>query len=114
MGEFNYKKEYDNWKWNIPEKYNIGFDCVDKHTLTDKKNKVALYWENFLGETDKFTYNEMKRLTNKFGNALKNLLHGDSGTLHPTKFSVRQVLEGYIRAKVPCRCFMDGCPFKGE
>ena len=73
MGEFNYEKEFKNWKWNIPEKYNIGYDCVDKHTLTNKKNKVALYWENADGETDKFTFNEMKTLTNKFGNALKNL-----------------------------------------
>ena len=73
MGAFVYKEEYKNWKWNIPEKYNIGYDCVDKHTETNKKNKVALYWENAAGESDKFTYNDMKRLTNKFGNALKNL-----------------------------------------
>lgn len=73
MGEFVYEEEYKNWKWNIPEKYNIGYDCVDKHTETNKKNKVALYWENAAGESDKFTYNDMKRLTNKFGNALKNL-----------------------------------------
>ena len=39
MGEFNYKKEYTNWKWDIPDEYNIGFDCVDKHTLTEKKNR---------------------------------------------------------------------------
>jgi acyl-coenzyme A synthetase/AMP-(fatty) acid ligase len=73
MGEFDYKKEYKNWKWDIPEKYNIGYDCVDKHTETNKKNKVALFWENEQGDSDKFTYNDMKRLTNKFGNALKNL-----------------------------------------
>lgn len=73
MGEFNYEKEYQNWKWNIPEQYNIGYDCVDKHTKTKKKNKIALYWENDNGESDKFTYNDMKSLTDKFGNALKNL-----------------------------------------
>jgi benzoate-CoA ligase family protein len=73
MGEFNYKKEYTRWKWNIPDNYNIGYDCVDKHCETDKKNKIALYWENSIGETDKFTYNDMKSLTNKFGNVLKNL-----------------------------------------
>lgn len=73
MGEFNYRKEYQNWKWDIPEKLNIGYDCVDKHTKTSKKNKVALFWENEEGETDKFTYSDMKSLTDKFGNALKNL-----------------------------------------
>ncbi len=73
MGEFNYEKEYQSWKWNIPKNYNIGYDCVDKHTETYKRNKVALYWENAKSETDKYTYNDMKRLTNKFGNVLKNL-----------------------------------------
>lgn len=73
MGEIDYKKEWSNWKWDIPNEYNIGYDVVDKHAKTDKKNKVALYWENAEGETDKFTFLEMKRLTNKFGNALKNL-----------------------------------------
>ena len=73
MGEFNYEKEYKNWKWKIPDNYNIGYDCVDKHTETERKNKIALYWEDSEGDTDKFTYNDMKRLTNKFGNALKDL-----------------------------------------
>jgi acetyl-CoA synthetase len=73
MGEFNYEKEFKNWKWNIPEKYNIGYDCVDKHTKTDKKNKVALYWEDAEGNSNKFTFLDMKNLTNKFGNALKKL-----------------------------------------
>jgi benzoate-CoA ligase family protein len=73
MGEFDYTKEYKKWKWDIPKKYNIGYDCVDKHTETNKKNKVALYWENDKGDSEKYTFNDMKRLTNKFGNALKNL-----------------------------------------
>ena len=73
MGEIDYKKEWSNWRWDIPNEYNIGYDVVDKHAKTDKKNKIALYWENAEGETDKFTFLEMKRLTNKFGNALKNL-----------------------------------------
>jgi len=73
MGEFIYEREYHNWKWNIPDDYNIGYDCIDKHTETEKKNKIALYWENAKGNSDKFTYNDMKRLTNKFGNALKDL-----------------------------------------
>lgn len=73
MGEIDYKKEWSNWRWDIPNEYNIGYDVVDKHAKTDKKNKIALYWENAEGETDKFTFLEMKRLTNRFGNALKNL-----------------------------------------
>jgi len=73
MGELNYKKEWSNWTWDIPKQYNIGYDVVDKHTKTDKKNKIALYWENAEGETDKFTFLDMKHLSNKFGNALKKI-----------------------------------------
>jgi len=73
MGEFNYEKEFHNWRWDIPDNYNIGYDCVDKHTETNKKNKIALYWENAEGESEKYTFNDMKRLTNKFGNILKTL-----------------------------------------
>jgi len=73
MGEFDYKKEFDSWKWKIPENYNIGYDCVDKHTKTNNKNKIALYWEDSEGNSDKFTYSEMKINTDKFGNVLKNL-----------------------------------------
>ncbi len=73
MGDFNYKKEYEKWTWEIPEKYNIGYDCVDKHAEGKNKDKICLYWENEKGETQKFTFSEMKRLTNKFGNILRNL-----------------------------------------
>ncbi len=72
MGELDYKKEWSDWNWDIPNEYNIGYDVVDKHTTTDKKNKIALYWENAQGDTDKFTFLDMKNLTNKFGNVLKS------------------------------------------
>jgi benzoate-CoA ligase family protein len=74
MGEeLKYNKAYETWKWNIPEKYNIGFDVIDKHATVKKGEKIALYWENSEGETKTFSFNKMKTLTNKFGNMLKTL-----------------------------------------
>ena len=73
MGEFNYEKEHKSWNWSIPKKYNIGVDVVDKHADSKSRNKVALYWENAEGTSKKFTFWEMKNLTNKFGNVLKKL-----------------------------------------
>ncbi len=73
MGKFIYKKEFGNWKWNIPEKYNIGYDIVDKHADGKNKDKVALFWEDSKGNSKKFTFGEMKILSNKFGNVLKNI-----------------------------------------
>jgi acetyl-CoA synthetase len=73
MGEFEYEKEYQAWKWDIPRKYNIGVDVVDKHADSESKNKVALFWENAAGQTVRYTFLDLKTLTNKFGNVLKNL-----------------------------------------
>ena len=73
MGEFEYEKTYKAWKWDIPKKYNIGADVVDKHASSKNRNKVALYWENAAGETAKYTFGDLKNLSNKFGNALKKI-----------------------------------------
>lgn len=84
MGEFDYKKEREQWKWNIPEKYNIGYDCIDKHAEGVNKNKKALIWENERGETNQFTFTEMKVMSDKFGNILRNL-----GFLKNDRFLIR-------------------------
>ncbi|MFO8051205.1 MAG: acyl-CoA synthetase [Thermoplasmatota archaeon] len=74
MGDFNYEEEYGKWEWDIPEYYNMGYDAVDKHVSDpDKKNKVALYWENDKGEARKYTFWEMSTLSNKVGNVLREL-----------------------------------------
>ena len=73
MGELDYEKEFNDWKWDIPKDYNIGVDVVDKHADSKSRNKVVLYWENAEGMSKKFTFLEMKDLTNKFGNVLKKL-----------------------------------------
>jgi benzoate-CoA ligase family protein len=73
MGEFNYKLECDKWQWNIPEYYNLGYDVVDKHANNQNKDKIALIWENENGESKKYSFSDMKKLSNKFGNLLRNL-----------------------------------------
>ena len=73
MGEFEYEKTYNAWKWDIPKKYNIGVDVIDKHVTSKNKNKVALYWENAAGVTARYTFWDLKVLTDKFGNVLRKL-----------------------------------------
>ncbi|MBN1280054.1 MAG: acyl-CoA synthetase [Candidatus Thermoplasmatota archaeon] len=73
MGEFDYTQACKHWKWNIPKQYNIGADVVDKHASSKNRNKVALYWENAAGQNEKYTFGDLKTLSNKFGNALKTL-----------------------------------------
>ena len=73
MGEFDYEKTYKAWKWDIPKKYNIGVDVIDKHAASKNRNKVALYWENAAGDTERYTFGDLKVLSDKFGNVLKKL-----------------------------------------
>lgn len=73
MGEFDYNIEYKKWNWNIPEYYNIGFDVVDKHANNKNRDKIALIWENENGLSEKYSFFDMKKLSNKFGNLLKKL-----------------------------------------
>lgn len=73
MGEFSYEEEVRKWKWDIPEKYNIGYDCVDKHVEQGNGDKTILYWEDSKGSKATYTFREMKELTDKFGNILRDL-----------------------------------------
>ena len=73
MGEFDYNKEYNAYTWDIPQSYNIGVDCVDKHVNAGHQNKICLYWENAKGDEQRFSFGEMKTLTDKFGNVLRSL-----------------------------------------
>ncbi len=73
MKTFNYTEEAKNWAWKIPKYYNLGYDCVDKHAEGQNRDKIALLWENEKGETKAYSFFEMKKLSNKCGNVLRNL-----------------------------------------
>lgn len=69
--KFHHENLCRAWRWKVPAYYNIGRDCTDKHAQRKShRNKVALYWENEEGETKRFTFAELARLTNQIGNAL--------------------------------------------
>ena len=73
MTEFEYDREYENWKWNVPDKFNMGLDCVDKHVDLGNGDKTALIWENEAGEVNRYTFAQMKEESDKFGNVLREL-----------------------------------------
>jgi len=68
---FDYKKHYKEVAWFKGKKLNAGYNAITKHTLTEKKNKVALYWEGAEGEKKEFSFQEIDILSNKFANILK-------------------------------------------
>ena len=74
-----YKKVLDTskgiqWaKWFIGGKTNIVYNCVDRHAKSDKKDNIAIIWEDESGNTRKITYQTLYKEINKLANALKKL-----------------------------------------
>ncbi|MDD9310603.1 acetate--CoA ligase [Cytobacillus firmus] len=82
QGDFNlknYDEFYENFNWADAEKefswketgrMNMAYEAIDRHAESFRKNKVALYYRD--GQrNEKYTFKEMKELSNKAGNALK-------------------------------------------
>ncbi len=52
---------------------NIAHEAIDRHANGALREKTALIWHGKSGERKTFTYGEMKHLTNKFANVVKDL-----------------------------------------
>ncbi|MGE4384731.1 MAG: AMP-binding protein [Endomicrobiaceae bacterium] len=61
-----------NYKVNVPENFNFGFDVVDA-TAQEEPDKKCLVWCNDKGEHKLFTFEEMKKQSNKAANFFRTL-----------------------------------------
>ena len=60
-------------KWFVGGKINLCYNCVDRHALSSRKDKVAILWEGEPGETRKLTYGELHLEVQRVANVLKGL-----------------------------------------
>jgi acetyl-CoA synthetase len=67
-------------EWNLPSarwfvggQLNLCYNCVDRHALDARSDKIALIWESEPGEIRRLTYAELHGEVQKFANALKSL-----------------------------------------
>jgi acetyl-CoA synthetase len=58
-----------NFKWEIPQYYNIGVDVCDKWAAA--KNRLALIYADPHGIDRKYTFRELKNTSNRLANAIK-------------------------------------------
>lgn len=70
--DFSWKDAEKHFSWHKTGKVNMAYEAIDRHAESDKKNKTALYYADDSRE-EKYTYGEMKLLSDKFGNVLKKL-----------------------------------------
>jgi acetyl-CoA synthetase len=60
---------YHSFQWQIPEYYNIGVDICDK--WADRGNRPALIYEEDNGRVDRYTFRDLKDLSNRLANGLQ-------------------------------------------
>jgi acetyl-CoA synthetase len=60
-------------KWFSGGRLNVSHNCVDRHVLAGKGDKVAIYWEGEPGDSRVITYAELLADVQKFANVLKGL-----------------------------------------
>jgi len=78
----SYEEKVKNFNWGISEaelgykagdNINIGYFCSDRICELGKGDKLALIWQGHAGEVKKYTFNQMRVLTNTIALYLKNL-----------------------------------------
>ncbi len=60
-------------KWFVGGKLNVAYNCLDRHVLTGKGDKVAFHWEGEPGDTRTVTYQDLLDEVCQFSNVLKDL-----------------------------------------
>ncbi|MBI2611924.1 acetate--CoA ligase [Candidatus Gottesmanbacteria bacterium] len=77
----DYEKEYRSFSFQKTEKeldwfsngrINAAYNAVDRHALSWRKNKIALYWQGEEGEKQVYSFYDLSILSNQFANFLRN------------------------------------------
>ena len=78
----SYKQSYEQFKWDdvfleldgLPNGgLNLAHEAVDRHTKGPLRDKVAIRWLSQAGDIKDFTYDDLRRLSNRFANLLIRL-----------------------------------------
>ena len=68
----SYDDFMQNFKINVPENFNFGYDVVD-YWAEKEPNKKALLWVNDNGEKIQFTFADIKRESDKTASYFQSL-----------------------------------------
>ncbi|MDZ7700392.1 MAG: acetyl-coenzyme A synthetase N-terminal domain-containing protein [Deltaproteobacteria bacterium] len=59
-------------RWFVGGMLNACYQCVDRHVMSWRKSKVALYWEGESGEERVLSYSTLYREVNRFASVLRD------------------------------------------
>ena len=60
-------------EWFSDGTLNVSYNCLDRHVLAGRGDKVAFYWEGEPGDSRVITYSQLLDEVQRFANVLKNL-----------------------------------------
>jgi acetyl-CoA synthetase len=60
-------------KWFVGGQINISYNCLDRHVLAGRGDRVALLWEGEPGDKQRITYAELLRRVQEFAGGLRKL-----------------------------------------
>jgi acetyl-CoA synthetase len=66
-----YREIYDAFRWEVPERFNMGFACCGR--WAQDRYRFALYWEDEGGATSSWTFWDIQQQANRLSNALAAL-----------------------------------------
>ncbi|MCM3637121.1 acetate--CoA ligase [Sporosarcina luteola] len=69
--DFKWSDAEKEFSWHETGLINIAHEAVDRHANSYRKNKVALFYKD-ASRKEAYTYNELKRMSNKAANVLTN------------------------------------------
>jgi acetyl-CoA synthetase len=67
----SYEEVCSSFRWQLPQRFNIAGAACDRHA--DGKGRLALIYETPDGTVERFSFDDLKRLSNKCANALAAL-----------------------------------------
>ncbi len=65
----SYDDRYRDFRWQIPERYNIATDTVDRHAAA-RPDGLALMFEDETGRVERWTFEAVRRASNRLANVL--------------------------------------------
>ena len=95
----SYNDFMENFKINVPEEFNFGFDVVDEWAQREP-DKLALMWCDDHGGERFFTFGDLSRLSNRAANYFKSLGIGKGDVVMCV---LRQRYEYWITAIALCK-----------
>ena len=67
----HYAREYQNWRWQVPEFFNVSTACVHRWAADASRcATTAITWEDESGASARITYGELSAKTHKLASAL--------------------------------------------